>query len=128
MGSVRHANPEQISDYRAIFFRAADNANTLLGSSAFRVLAPNGESSESAVNRALLEAQLLACSWIAGPALPTANRVRRSIASLFGDEGFADAVQRATGDRSRTLRRARDTVGAMRDAGAQMQVPFNLNQ
>ncbi|CCD85562.1 conserved protein of unknown function [Bradyrhizobium sp. ORS 285] len=128
MASVRAATPQQIEQYRATFTRAVGNASALLGGSAFRVLGSNGQPSEAAVNRALLESQLLACSWIAGENLPSASDVKRKMASLFKDEGFTDAVQRATGDRSRTLKRARDTVAVMLDAGAEMEVPHNLNQ
>jgi len=88
---------------------------------------PDGQPSETAVNRALLEAQLLACSWVVDQPLPNANTVKRSIAKLFQDELFTDAVRRATGDRSRTLKRARDTVAAIERAGAKIQVPHNLN-
>ena len=128
MASVRSADAQQIAAYRDTFSQTIDRASALLGHSAFRVLGPNGEPSETAVNRSLLEAQLLACSWIVGPQLPSANSVKRHIASLFRDETFTDAVQRATGDRSRTLKRARDTVAAFRDAGAGVHVPHNLNQ
>jgi hypothetical protein len=75
MGSVRSAESNQVNSYRSIFSRAVDVATTLLGQSAFRVLGSNGEPSEPAVNRALLEAQLLACSWVTGSRLPSAANV-----------------------------------------------------
>jgi hypothetical protein len=121
---VRSTNPQQIGEYRKTFLRTVD---AVLGQSAFRVLGSNGEPAETSVNRALLESQLLACSWVAGAHLPSANVVKKRVAALFKDETFTDAVQRATGDRSRTLKRARDTVAAIQGAGAQMQVPHNLN-
>jgi hypothetical protein len=52
--------------------------------------------------------------------------VKKSIAALFQSELFLDSVQRATGDRSRTLRRARETVAALRLAGAEVEIPHNL--
>jgi hypothetical protein len=127
MSNVRSANTRQIGAYRNTFVRTIETTTALLGQSAFRVLAPDGQPSETAVNRALLEAQLLACSWVVDQALPNANTVKRSIAKLFQDELFTDAVRRATGDRSRTLKRARDTVAAIERAGAKIQVPHNLN-
>ncbi|WP_407193660.1 DUF262 domain-containing protein [Bradyrhizobium sp. STM 3566] len=128
MSSVRSLSPAQINEYRATFSRAVDVAGALLGGSAFRVLGSNGAPTETAVNRALLEAQLLACSWISEDKLPDSSRVRRCVAALFKDESFTDAVQRATGDRSRTLKRARDTLAAMQEAGALVQVHHNLDQ
>jgi len=127
MGGVRSTNPQQIGEYRKTFLRTVDTVAAVLGQSAFRVLGSNGEPAETSVNRALLESQLLACSWVAGAHLPSANVVKKRVAALFKDETFTDAVQRATGDRSRTLKRARDTVAAIQGAGAQMQVPHNLN-
>jgi hypothetical protein len=126
MSSARSADAKQIEAYRNTFVQTIDTATALLGQSAFRVLGPNGQPSETAVNRALLEAQLLACSWVVNQALPNANAVKRSVAALFQDETFTDAVRRATGDRSRTLKRARDTVAAIEYAGAQMRVLHNL--
>ena len=84
MGSVRSAGPEQIHEYRSTFSHAVDVAHRLFGGAAFRVLSPNGQPSESAVNRALLEAQLLACSWVVGE-LPTADAVKRRVAALFSE-------------------------------------------
>jgi Protein of unknown function DUF262 len=126
MSSVRNADPAQIAQQRAIFQQTCSRAQTLLGPSAFRMLGPNGAPSETAVNRALLEAQLLACSWVDPSSDPNPNNVRMEIAGLFQNEQFTDAVQRATGDRSRTLQRVRDTVAALERAGGQVQVPHNL--
>lgn len=127
MSTVRSADSQKIEAYRAAFIRAVDTAAELLGQSAFRMLGLNGEPAETAVNRALLESQLLACSWVAGTSLPSTKAVKKHVAALFTDETFTDAVQRATGDRSRTLKRVRDTVAAIQDAGAKMQVPHNLS-
>ena len=126
MAQVRRANADQIAEYTGVFRYATQRAASLLGNSAFRVLGEDGEPTESAVNRALLEAQLLACSWIVPTSEPRPTIVKQSIAALFRGEGFVDAVQRATGDRARTLRRARDTVDALRAAGAELQVPYDL--
>lgn len=90
------------------------------------MLGPDGIPTEFAVNRALLESQLLAFSWVVPGQAFDPVVVKQSIARLFQDELFSDAVQRATGDRSRTLRRARETVAALRLAGVQVEVPHNL--
>jgi hypothetical protein len=81
---------------------------------------------ESAVNRALLEAQLLACSWLTPQSNADPQRVKQEVSQLFRSEQFTDAVRRATGDRSRTLQRVRDTVAALVRAGGQVEVPLNL--
>ena len=117
---------EQIAEYSAIFDTAVSRASHLLGLSAFRLLDPDGFPSEASVNRSLLVAQLLACSWIADDSAPDPAGVRTSIAALFGNDTFNDSIQRATGDRARTLQRVRDTVTALRQAGAQVDVPHNL--
>jgi len=127
MSEMRNSTDAQIEEYRAVFEHAVNTTNSLLGSSAFRVLGPNGWPIEAAVNRALLESQLLACSWVTADQNVDPDNVKHSMATLFQHELFLDAVQRATGDRSRTLRRARQTVTALRDAGVQVEVPYNLN-
>ena len=127
MGEKRSAAPQQIDDYRTTFIRTIDTATALLGNSAFRVLGPDSQPAEPAVNRALLETQLLASSWAANPPLPNGVAVRARVALLFNDAQFVDAVQRATGDRSRTLTRVRNTVAAFAEGGAQMNVPYDLN-
>jgi hypothetical protein len=127
MSEKRNAAPQQIDEYRTIFFRTIDTATALLGNSAFRMLGPDGQPAESAINRALLETQLLASSWTVNPPLPNPADIRTRLALLFGDPQFVDAVQRATGDRARTLTRARLTVAAFIGAGAQVHVPHDLN-
>jgi hypothetical protein len=126
MSSVRNMGADQIGLHRIVFEQAVERAKTLLGKSAFRILGPNGAPLESAANRALLEAQLLACSWLAPDSNPDRENVKVEIAALFTNEQFMNAVQRATGDRSRTLQRVRDTVAALERAGGRLQVPHNL--
>jgi hypothetical protein len=70
---------------------------------------------------------MLSFLWMEGDGGDLNSRaVIREIARLFQDESFMDAIQRATGDRARTLKRIRDTVSALGRAGAEMQVPFDL--
>lgn len=126
MSSARNKSPDQIDELRRVFEFAVDRAHTLLGPAAFRVLNIDGVPAETAVNRALLEAQLLACSWLSPESMPDPQRVKREISLLFQSEQFNDAVRRATGDRSRTLQRVRDTVAALERAGGKVEVPLNL--
>lgn len=126
MAEVRHSSADQIAGYTRVFHDAVHRAASLLGNLSFRILDRHGEPEESAVNRALLEAQLLACSWIDQDSEPKPALVKERVAALFRSEGFLDSVQRATGDRARTLHRARDTVEALRSAGASVSVPHDL--
>ena len=68
---------------------------------------------------------MLACSWVKEDG-PSPRKVRAEVAKLFNDDEFQNSIQRATGDRSRTLRRVRDTVDALERAGAVVEVPFDL--
>jgi hypothetical protein len=127
MGDKKSAAPEQIDAYRSLFQRTADNVAAVLGDSAFRMLGGDGAHADGGVNRALLETQLLAASWMESIPKHKERKVREKIAELFSNADFIDAIQRATGDRARTLTRARLTTKAFRDAGAIMTVPFDLS-
>jgi Protein of unknown function DUF262 len=126
MSETRNSDDANIQQLRAAFEYAVNTTSNLLGASAFRMLRADGEPIEPAVNRALLESQLLAFSWVVPGQGLDPNMAKERIAELFQNELFVDSVQRATGDRSRTLRRARETVAALRLAGAQVEVPHNL--
>lgn len=127
--SMKGASDEQISEFRALFFRSISLIQETLGISAFRVLDENGDRVESTVNRALFEAQMLAFSWVnREDSVINPQAVRMEVAKLFVDEPFMDAIQRATGDRSRTMRRLRETVAALTQAGMALEVPFDLSK
>lgn len=124
----RFTNAE-LSELREIFARTVSRVSTLLGSAAFRAVNAEGRPLEASVNRALFDAQMLACSWIDSQVDPSeAPRVMHEIARLFEDETFLDSIQRATGDRSRTLKRLRDTVMALTRADVSVQVPYDLSK
>ncbi len=111
------------------FNHAMNCLEVTLGTAAFRNLTPVGSVAELALNRALFDSQMLAASWIETcPSPAQATDARKRIAALFSDETFLDAIQRATGDRSRTLRRLRLTVEAFRAAGIVLSIPFDLTQ
>jgi len=126
---MRGVDEDKIANLRSIFFRSISVVQEALGNSAFRVLDNDGERAESTVNRALFEAQMLAFSWVSREAsIIDPGRIRVEFAKLFSDELFMDSIQRATGDRSRTMRRLRDTISALRAAGVQLDVPFDLSK
>jgi hypothetical protein len=126
MGCVRNSSSEEIGQLRQIFQLAVTRVQELLGSGAFRVLNSRGQPAETTVNRALLEAQLLACSWLKRNSSPSQTAVKHEVANLFKIDQFNDAIQRATGDRTRTLLRVREMVRAIERAGGALSVPHNL--
>jgi hypothetical protein len=117
---------EQIAELQALFNHAVSTAHELLGSTAFRNLDSQGRPLDASVNRALFDAQTLACSWITNRGNATRAKTTREIGALFGNEAFLDSIQRATGDRSRTITRLRETAVALKRAGADVIVPFDL--
>jgi len=129
MRDMRDSDEEEIERLHSKFVTTTKVVHALLGQAAFRITDAIGRRIEPAVNRALFDAQMLASGWV------TTNledidivRVRRELAELFSSESFLDAIQRATGDRSRTLRRIRKTVGALERAGVKLKVPFDLSR
>jgi hypothetical protein len=117
----------QLADDEAAFTRTIARVRDELGTAAFRVTNADGTPTESVVNRAIFDAQMLAFSWIENdPGQVDIPHVRHEIASLFGQAEFLDSVRRATGDRSRTFRRLRETANALRRAGVVVNVPFDL--
>lgn len=127
MMSVKDAEPEDLGLLTQTFESSIQCIADIFGDAAFRNLTPEGDPSESTVNRALFDAQMLAVSWLAAPpSAQQAKAARLSIASLFSDKGFLDSIQRATGDRARTLKRLRDTISALGKAGLKFNVPCDL--
>jgi hypothetical protein len=113
----------------ALFESTVECVGEIFGVGAFRAIDAEGNALDPSVNRALFEAQMLACSWIVGPTSPAqVKMVRKSVAALFNDEKFLDSIQRATGDRARTLKRFRDIVSAISSAGISLRVPFDLTK
>jgi uncharacterized protein DUF262 len=129
MGRVRHADAQTLDDFRGLFAQTLRTVAALFASRAFRVTDAQGKPVESTVNRALFDTQMLACSWAKkSVGKQQANKVKRQIAALFSDEDFLDSIQRATGDRSRTLKRLRDTSAALQRAGVKLSIPFDLSK
>jgi hypothetical protein len=127
MGSVRNAGEGDIARMRAKFQETTGVVRRLVGQAAFRITDSTGQTIEPAVNRALFDAQMLACSWVTTDLGDINTRdVRKAVAGLFTDELFMDAIRRATGDRARTLKRVRETVSALEKAGVRLRVPFDL--
>jgi hypothetical protein len=125
--SQRESTPETLESSRRTFDDTISRVQHLLGAGAFRVTDASGRAIEASVNRALFDAQMLACSWVQGDARSADVRlVRKELSGLFKDETFLDAIRRATGDRARTLKRLRETVAALSRSGVQIDVPYDL--
>jgi hypothetical protein len=126
---MRNCDQEEIERLHSRFVTTTKVVYTLLGQAAFRITDPTGRRIEPAVNRALFDAQMLASRWVTTDLEDIdIAEVRRELARLFSSETFLDAIQRATGDRSRTLRRIRETVGALERAGVRLEIPLDLNR
>jgi hypothetical protein len=128
MNDVKDATEEELAAYRDTFDRAIKAVERLIGQRAFRMTNAKGELLETTVNRALFDAQMLTCSWVSSVKGASKGRVGEELTLLASSSEFMDAIQRATGDRSRTLRRVRDTVQALRNAGLQIDVPIDLSK
>jgi hypothetical protein len=125
--TMKSMSKDDVISYTQIFTRTASFIKQILGQDAFRVLKADGTRAENAPNRALFEAQMISFSWIADDqATQFGPDMKLRIASIFADSDFMDSIQRATGDRSRTLRRVRECVAALRAAGLTVDTPFDL--
>ena len=106
------------------FRLTAERAVSLFGTSAFRIIGHDGVPLERSVNRALYDAEMLACRWLKEDPTPHQwTTLFAAVGDLCEDTGFLDAIGRATGDRSRTLTRVRMMVQAFKDAGLAVDEP-----
>ena len=129
MRKYKDPNDSEILHFRSLFEKAVKTVHCLLGAAAFRITDAEGNTIEPIVNRALFDAQMLASLWTtSSPDSGDLVRMRRELSGLFADETFLDAIQRATGDRARTLKRLRETVNALTRAGIDMDVPYDLSR
>jgi len=127
MGKFKSATASALTPLREKVEIASRRVATLFGSSAFRLLSPNGLALEKAINRAVFDAQMLACSWlVADPEEDDRAGVLTAFGALCANPEFLDSVRRATGDRSRIQRRVVDTVRALREAGLEVAAPVSL--
>ena len=129
MSDRREIGIDDVSQLESTFARTIECIERVFGTTAFRNLNSHGGVSDGVVNRALFDCQMLAASWVVQP--PTVEgglKIRLRVAALFTDETFLDSIQRATGDRARTLKRLRMIVEAFRSEGAILNIPFDLEQ
>lgn len=110
------------------FARAAAGVIGAFGTGAYRLIDSRGEPIDRSINRALAEVQLTAFSWVENEEAIAERRadIVREMSHLYRNTAFLDAVQRATGDRKRTLRRLGMFCEALQKAGLEIDrtVPF----
>lgn len=126
MGDVQKLDPGGIAGMRELFEHTIEAVRRHLGRYAFRVMDSSGKPTESAINRAIFDAQMLAASWSVFPDDLPSRAAVKEVAELYKAGDFMDAIQRATGDRTRILKRLKETVQAFERSGAQVSVPFDL--
>jgi hypothetical protein len=125
MASVKDARRPALNQLDELFTSTTARLAQTLDGGAFRLTNAAGRPLESAVNRALFDAQMLAFSWVTDDADLENARVDilERFAELYSQPGFQDAIRRATGDRSRTFTRVRGIVQALSDAGVELDAP-----
>jgi hypothetical protein len=128
MGSVRDAPRPKLKALETLFEITTDRVALVFGGAAFRVTNAQGKALEPAVNRALFEAQMLAFSWIQDGQDVASSRaeIRKRLAALYKRPAFQDAIQRATGDRARTIARVKGVVAALQEAGLTVKSPSGI--
>jgi len=120
--------PEQLAASRQVFESTIAKLAAIFPNRAFRIHNAQGEPTERSVNRALYDAYMLAFAWL--PETPTATQVpvvRQRLADLQNSKDFVDAIQRATGDRSRTILRVQLTIEALASAGVHSVPPYRID-
>jgi hypothetical protein len=113
---------------QTVFVDAVCKVFSVFGTDAFRLVDADGKRLEKQPNRALYEAQMLAFSWTtdSNDLRERRDTVVQAFATLFKDGDFLDAIQRATGDRSRLMFRVHSAVDALRNANVSMDVPVEF--
>ncbi len=130
MDKFKDLHNSDTHQFRSVFQKAVSTANGVFGETAFRITDLDGKPTEPIINRALFDAQMLASAWVVTEIEQVdPQRAMREISELFGsDPFFMDSIQRATGDRARTLKRIRETVAALTRAGIRIDVPYDLSR
>jgi len=125
MSSVKDASEEELGVFEETFTTTVERAYKFIGGHAFRITDKRGRTKENVVNRALFECQMLAFSWVENDD-PSRQDTLRELDELYRSHEFMDSIQRATGDRSRTLYRIKEMVAALERAGFRCGAPKDL--
>lgn len=103
------------------FQNAALNVYRIYGRNAFRLTDRNGKPLERNINRALAETQLVTLGKLPANEVTDARvELVAELGELHGNPEFLDTIQRATGDRTRTVGRMRQYREAVERVGLKM--------
>lgn len=123
MEDFRNPASDWTNAHREIFESTVSTIAEVMGEAAFRVTDKSGKPTERVINRAVFEAQMIAFSVCDGDsARSRKEQLRLEIAALFHADGFDEQIRRATGDRTRTYGRIKDTVDAFVRAGVKIDI------
>ena len=125
MDGHRRATTTLTDKLRDRFLRAAEFNARLFPAGAFRPFGRNGKPTERSVNRALYDAQMIPTIWLrpADISESIVEQIHENGSKLFHTFLFRDAIQRATGDRSRTFTRIHAWAKLLEDSGVDLDIP-----
>ena len=120
--SEANATPSEASSAADQFALTTRNLISVYKTGAFRLTDTSGVPLDKSINRALAEVQLTAFSWITDPGdiSDLAPQIRFELGRLNQNQGFLDSIQRATGDKKRTLRRLGMFCDALEASGIKL--------
>ena len=129
MATKQNFDDDALASATTTFIETISQVTAIFGNRAFRNIDASTGAPDTTINRALFDAQMLACSWVQSePTQKQVTSVRDLLTALFSHEDFLDSIQRATGDRSRTIKRLRYVVRIIAEAGIPVNVPFDLER
>lgn len=114
---------DELAETSKMFNAVVEGLAAASGVAAFRVTDEAGQPVDRAINRALAEIQLTAFAWVANREdIPNLKvEIARELGELYRNAAFLDSIQRATGDRKRTLRRLGMFCDALESAGLELE-------
>lgn len=128
MNGAKSAPEEVVEESRQLFHTTISKVAKTLGGTAFRATDPNGDVIDGQLNRALFDAQMMAFSYTSDEGPRITAKVKKTVATVYEDPLFLDAIRRATGDRSRTFRRIRKYGLKLQEAGFNIDIPQLLEE
>ncbi|HEY3924704.1 MAG TPA: DUF262 domain-containing protein [Acidothermaceae bacterium] len=124
--------PDDLESAAVKFEMAVTGLLGVFPNGAFRLTDASGEFLERGVNRSLAQVQLTSFAWIANldSLLDRRAHVLTELGRLHADRVFLDSIQRATGDKRRTLRRLGMYCEALERAGLTIihDVPYEKSE
>jgi hypothetical protein len=128
MRTVQNAPDDELYTLRRSFTQTVTRIRDVWGASAFKVTDRRGRATERAPNRALFDAQMIAFDLVPTSEATSEHRkeIIQEFAKLFRTDDFIDSISLATGDRTRTHARVRESLLALQRAGINVKLPAGL--